>query len=210
MGKKKIKKLSGVFGVGNLMSRRDCCCQQRSQSRDWRQQADHGRLHYHHHHHLTRSLTHSLSWAIWPPAHLMLSSMTKLKRDFRLCFLRLLSFFCFHLFLFSTMFNQLSRYLLSVLCTCCPSFRIYWWSSCETKKRETMRGRERDRRDKRCVRKRYYKMKSEQPLRILFHISYNLFHSIPFYVFFLIRLFCPNNLLRSIVIINVFFLLFKT
>lgn len=98
MGKKKIKKLSGVFGVGNLMSRRDCCCQQRSQSRDWRQQADHGRLHYHHH--LTRSLTHSLSWAIWPPAHLMLSSMTKLKRDFRLCFLRLFSYFCFHLFFF--------------------------------------------------------------------------------------------------------------
>lgn len=41
------------------------------------------------------SLSRSLSVAVWPPAHLMLSSLTKLKRDFRLCFLCLLfsSFF---------------------------------------------------------------------------------------------------------------------
>lgn len=76
--------------------------------------------------HLSLSLSRSLSVSVWPPAHLMLSSLTKLKRDFRLCFLCLL----FSSF-FSTMFNQLSRYLLSVLFSCCPSFRIrvYRWPS---------------------------------------------------------------------------------
>lgn len=99
---------------GNLMSRRDIVvASPRRATGDNKRTMD-----------ATRHLSRSLSVAVWPPAHLMLSSLTKLKRDFRLCFLCLL----FSSF-FSTMFNQLSRYLLSVLFPCCPSFRIYRWPS---------------------------------------------------------------------------------
>lgn len=101
---------------GNLMSRRDIVvASPRRATGDSKRTMDATR-------HL--SLSRSLSVSVWPPAHLMLSSLTKLKRDFRLCFLCLL----FSSF-FSTMFNQLSRYLLSVLLPCCPSFRIYRWPS---------------------------------------------------------------------------------